>query len=621
MLHGWLHGEITPTTPSGSRVTDERLPLSSSCGVGRSSGARIRSALGRDPGAGVDGRQHLRRVRLADRLALLARDQAAEGVGLVDQEAAGAAADRRRGRRVAAEPRSGCTGGDLVDDALDRVGRRAATAPMRSPVAGLCERSSMASALAILSGTGRRAVRSRAQPARAADPRQPLAERRLGVVGLVEAGVDVVGQQALGPDVARAGRAGTRSRARARRGRARARRRAAGTAAARSRRGGARSRAPARSPRSRRWTSARARGRSPPARGSSCASGRPDVLDRLGGGDRDDERLRVGVPDVLGREDHHPPRDEPRVLAALEHDREIEQRCVGIGPPRRLDPGRRHVVVTIRGAVVADRRPRDRLPGMLVVSRSPRPSAARAPGSTARRARRRRRGPRSGRARRARALPARAGSRSPSSARSSSARTSSSASGSSTYSCVRDSSASLTSNAGFSVVAPIRVTSPSSTAGSSASCCALLNRWISSRKKIVGPARGRAPLAGALDHRAHLAAGRCSPRWPPRTRRRWRSATMRASVVLPLPGGPCRIIECRRPVSIATRSGAPAASSVRWPTRSSIARGRIRTASGASGGAARVAVALVAGAPARTASPSGQYRDAVGHRRVRPAAG
>ena len=55
------------------------------------------------------------------------------------------------------------------------------------------------------------------------------------------------------------------------------------------------------------------------------------------------------------------------------------------------------------------------------------------------------------------------------------------------------------------MVAPISVTRPSSTAGSSASCWALLKRWISSRKKIV-----RRPvcaaLAGALDHLAHLGA-------------------------------------------------------------------------------------------------------------------
>src|SRR6266581_3511418 len=54
----------------------------------------------------------------------------------------------------------------------------------------------------------------------------------------------------------------------------------------------------------------------------------------------------------------------------------------------------------------------------------------------------------------------------------------------------------MTSNAGFSVVAPISVIRPSSTAGSTASCCALLKRWISSRKRIVrwpcAPSRSRA---------------------------------------------------------------------------------------------------------------------------------
>ena len=73
----------------------------------------------------------------------------------------------------------------------------------------------------------------------------------------------------------------------------------------------------------------------------------------------------------------------------------------------------------------------------------------------------------------------------------------------SSMTCVRLSSAELTSKYGFSVVAPISVTRPSSTAGSSASCWALLKRWISSRKKIVGrPPRRRS--VGALDHAAHL---------------------------------------------------------------------------------------------------------------------
>ena len=48
-----------------------------------------------------------------------------------------------------------------------------------------------------------------------------------------------------------------------------------------------------------------------------------------------------------------------------------------------------------------------------------------------------------------------------------------------------DKSAWLISNEGFSVVAPISVIVPSSTWGSNASCCALLNLWISSINKMV----------------------------------------------------------------------------------------------------------------------------------------
>ena len=42
----------------------------------------------------------------------------------------------------------------------------------------------------------------------------------------------------------------------------------------------------------------------------------------------------------------------------------------------------------------------------------------------------------------------------------------------------------MTSNEGFSVVAPISVTVPCSTAPSSESCCDLLKRWISSMNSI-----------------------------------------------------------------------------------------------------------------------------------------
>jgi hypothetical protein len=128
----------------------------------------------------------------------------------------------------------------------------------------------------------------------------------------------------------------------------------------------------------------------------------------------------------------------------------------------------------------------------------------------------------------------------------------------------RDSSAELTSNDGFSVVAPMKVNSPDSTWGRKASCCALLKRCTSSTKTMQ-----RRPCA-------------CVPAWARSTASRMSltppstadicmnsaskaSAISRASVVLPTPGGPHRIIECGRPDSKATRSGLPA------PSRSPLA--------------------------------------------------
>ena len=134
----------------------------------------------------------------------------------------------------------------------------------------------------------------------------------------------------------------------------------------------------------------------------------------------------------------------------------------------------------------------------------------------------------------------------------------------------RESSAELTSKYGFSVVAPISVTSPSSTAGSSASCWALLKRWISSRKKIVAlAARARAGARRARSPRAPPRARR-SPRTPPRRRR----ARSRRSEP-----GERRLAGARRPVQDhRVRRGPPrspcAAPSPRpsrcsWPTNSS----------------------------------------------------
>ena len=49
----------------------------------------------------------------------------------------------------------------------------------------------------------------------------------------------------------------------------------------------------------------------------------------------------------------------------------------------------------------------------------------------------------------------------------------------------RDNRGAITSKLGFSVVAPMSTTTPDSTLGSSASCCALLNRWISSMNRMA----------------------------------------------------------------------------------------------------------------------------------------
>src|SRR6185437_13941627 len=71
-----------------------------------------------------------------------------------------------------------------------------------------------------------------------------------------------------------------------------------------------------------------------------------------------------------------------------------------------------------------------------------------------------------------------------------------------------------------------------------------------------------------------------------------RLAISRASVVLPVPGGPQRIREWSCPDSMARRSGLPGPRTCCWPTTSSRDRGRIRSASGRDGSGALVSAAL-----------------------------
>jgi hypothetical protein len=75
----------------------------------------------------------------------------------------------------------------------------------------------------------------------------------------------------------------------------------------------------------------------------------------MGGGDRDEQRPRIGIAHVLGGEDHHPAGDEARVLTGLEHHREVVDSRVRVPATHGLDEGGRVVVVLVAGAVVPQR--------------------------------------------------------------------------------------------------------------------------------------------------------------------------------------------------------------------------------------------------------------------------
>ena len=262
------------------------------------------------------------------------------------------------------------------------------------------------------------------------------------------------------------------------------------------------------------------------------ALGHPDVLDRVRGVRRDGERGGVRAADVLGGEDHHPPREEPRVLAALEHDREVVERRVGVGRARRLDPRGDVVVVLVAALVVAQRAALQRLLGDLHrhvvggvqrdLQRAQRGARVAAGAVGEERDRLVVDGPRA-------LFPVQGA-----------AEQGLDVGGVQRVQLVDPhprEEAELTSKYGFSVVAPMSVTRPSSTAGSSASCCALLKRWISSRKNVVAVARGLTTVLRALEHRADLRAARLDGAELLEGRAGGRAAT-RASVVFPLPGGP-----------------------------------------------------------------------------------
>ncbi len=102
------------------------------------------------------------------------------------------------------------------------------------------------------------------------------------------------------------------------------------------------------------------------------------------------------------------------------------------------------------------------------------------------------------------------------------------------------------------MVAPIRTIVPFSTWGRNASCWARLKRWISSTNRMVFCRRRvRSISASATTWRISFTPDSTAENATKRAPATW--AISEASVVLPEPGGPHRIIECSSPLSIAAR--------------------------------------------------------------------
>src|SRR5258706_10586468 len=128
----------------------------------------------------------------------------------------------------------------------------------------------------------------------------------------------------------------------------------------------------------------------------------------------------------------------------------------------------------------------------------------------------------------------------------------------------------------------MKVMSPRSTKGRKASCCALLKRCPSPTKRFVWRP-DCASTASACATASRMSFTPASTAEMAMKSALKASAIRRASVVLPEPGGPHRIIECGLRELNATSSGFPGASRCRWPTISPGVFGRSRSASGVAG--------------------------------------
>ena len=85
------------------------------------------------------------------------------------------------------------------------------------------------------------------------------------------------------------------------------------------------------------------------------ALGRAEKIVGVLRGVGDDQRLRIGKPDVLHRHAHDAAREIERILAGIEHAGEIIERGVGIGAAHRFVQRADQIVVAVLRLVV-DRR-------------------------------------------------------------------------------------------------------------------------------------------------------------------------------------------------------------------------------------------------------------------------
>ena len=141
----------------------------------------------------------------------------------------------------------------------------------------------------------------------------------------------------------------------------------------------------------------------------------------------------------------------------------------------------------------------------------------------------------------------------------------------------------MTSNDGFSVVAPIERHGARLDVRQEGVLLRLVEAMdlVDEEDACAGRAVASSVSASATTSRSSFTPGEHGGERD-EVRARWRCARSRASVVLPLPGGPHRMSECE-PARLdhLAQHAARGRAGASWPTNSSSVRGRMRSASGA----------------------------------------